>query len=115
MHIPIGRALLALTTCTVSPLLAQDAQLTVTRDPRLTVMVGGGNTFAGFGGSLDYWVSRQASLVGGLGGGMDTGVEAAIGFRLFTPGPRHRAFLEAVYAPMAVSIGPMNESARYLG
>jgi hypothetical protein len=94
-------------------LLAQETDLDDSGDPQLTVMAGLGNTFAGLGGTVEYWFSRQASVVGGLGTGLDTGVEAALGLRLFTPGPRHRAFLEAVYAPMAVSQGPMDEKVRY--
>ena len=113
MRSPILRSLLVAATCAWSPLLAQESELEDSDDPRLTVMAGLGNTFAGFGGTVEYWFSPQASVVGGLGTGLDTGVEAALGLRLFTPGPRHRAFLEAVYAPMAVSLGPMDGKARY--
>ena len=92
---------------------AQEADLERSPDRRLTVMAGLGNTFAGFGGTAEYWFVRQASVVGGLGVGVGTGVEAALGVRLFTPGPRHRAFLEAAYAPIAVSVGPMDETVHY--
>ena len=113
MPTPVMRWLLIASSCLASPLLAQEADLDEPRDRRLTVMAGLGNTFAGFGGTVDYWFSPRVSVVGGLGTGLDTGVEAALGVRLFSPAPRHRAFVEAVYAPMAVSLGPGSETARY--
>jgi hypothetical protein len=110
---PILRTLLVVTTWAASPLLAQDTDFEAPGDPRLTVMAGLGNTFGGLGGTVEYRFSRQASVVGGLGTGLHYGVEAAGGLRLFTPGLRHRAFLEAVYAPMAVSLGFADERVYY--
>ena len=107
------RALLVASAGVSSPVLAQEADLDQPADRRLTIMAGLGNTFAGLGGTAEYWFVRQASVVGGLGVGVGTGVEAALGLRLFTAGPRHRAFLEAVYAPMAVYQGPMDETVYY--
>jgi opacity protein-like surface antigen len=113
MPTPILRALLVATTCAASSLLAQDADLQDPGDPRLTVMAGLGNTFAGLGGTVEYRFSRETSVVGGLGVGLANGVDAAGGLRLFTPGVRHRAFLEAVFAPMAVSTGPFDDKVYY--
>jgi hypothetical protein len=109
---PVLRTLLVATAWASSSVLAQEADLERSDDRRLTVMAGLGNTFAGVGGTVEYWFPHQASVVAGLGTGLDTGVEAALGLRLFT-GQRHRLFLEAVYAPIAVSIGPGSERARY--
>jgi hypothetical protein len=113
MPTPILRTLLAATIWTASPLLGQEAGVEELDNPRLTVMAGLGNTFGGLGGTVEYRFSRQTSVVGGLGSGLRDGVEAAAGLRLFTPGVRHRAFLEAVYAPMAVSLGFADEKVYY--
>ena len=102
MRFPALRTFAIVAACTAPPLLAQEADVDEPGAHRLTVMAGLGNTFAGFGGTVEYWFPRQASVVAGLGTGLDTGVEAALGLRLFT-GQRHRLFLEAVYAPIAVS------------
>ncbi len=112
MRFPTLRTFAIVAACTAPPLLAQEADVDEPGAHRLTVMAGLGNTFAGFGGTVEYWFPHQASVVAGLGTGLDTGVEAALGLRLFT-GQRHRLFLEAVYAPIAVSIGPGSERARY--
>ena len=71
---------------------------------RVSGRVGMGNTFGGFGGGLEYLVANsRMSLVAGLGGVPGTGVAAAGGLRIHTARSRHRLYVEAAVAPLAVS------------
>ncbi|MBA3260295.1 MAG: hypothetical protein H0T68_12630 [Gemmatimonadales bacterium] len=67
-------------------------------------MVGLGNTFGGIGGTLEYFlVPSRISMVAGLGQLPGAGTTGGGGLRAYSAGDRHRLFVEAAVAPLAVS------------
>lgn len=73
-----------------------------------SVLAGGGNSFAGWGGTAElFLVQNRLSAIGSLGylqriDATDGRTGFAAGLRGYTGGVRHRAFLEASYAPVRV-------------
>ena len=98
----------------VLPVAAQDSPALAYTGRRVTGMLGLGNTFGGFGGTLEYFLSQgRASVFIGLGALPGAGVTAAGGMRVHTGGTQHRLFLEAAVSPLAVSVGPYDDRTRY--
>ena len=91
---------------------AADTGSAVLAPPRFTVLLGFGASIPGFGAGAEvYLANSRASLFGAVGyvpsthdGRGASGFGVAGGVRVFTPGRRHRVFLEASVSPPAVEL-----------
>jgi hypothetical protein len=83
--------------------------------PRATALLGIGNDFGWFGMNVAAHLAPRLALFAGLGytpaidHGDPEGITVAAGVRGFTPGPRHRGFLEIGVTQVAVetSVTPL--------
>jgi len=74
------------------------------------VVTGVGNSMGWFGGSAERYLGDRFSLFAGIGytppiDGIPAGITPAGGARLFTPGVKHRGFLEFSVSQIAVESG----------
>jgi hypothetical protein len=89
---------------------------------KVTATAGVGNAMGWFGGQAEYYVARdRASLFAGLGytlevdEGDPSGATFALGARGFTPGLKHRGFLELSISQIAVRSDFFGDGDRFYG
>jgi hypothetical protein len=92
---------------------ALEAQEVTRLDRRATVLAGVGNSMGWFGAQGEkYFLGDRLSVFAGLGytpdvDGNPSGITVAGGLRGFTPGIKHRGFLELSVSQVAVQYGLM--------
>ncbi len=102
--------------------VAQDSTLPSAHERVVTIVAGVGNDMGWVGLQGEYYlVGDRISVFGGLGytpeadPGDPDGITPAVGVRGFTPGLRHRGFLEISITQIAIQTLPGGESSRHFG